>query len=132
MTYNPLEPLDRDKIRRLVRDASNDPAAEFFPDETYDKVIAESVSWRHATIEMATSVAGKIEEDPTSLSSDSDSISWQQRTRQLYSLISRMEREIALEEEALVESSFGELVTFEMPHRTENSLGPRRGGHYHG
>jgi hypothetical protein len=134
MTYIATEPPERDpldKIRRLVRDTSNDPLTEFFPDETYTTVIANSVSWRHATIEMAISVAGKIEEDPTSLSSDSDSIAWQQRTRQLYSLVSRMEREIAAEEKLAVESSFGEPVIFEIPYMTESSVPYRRRRNWH-
>lgn len=135
MTYVASEPLEReplDKIRRLVRDTSNDPATEFFPDETYQTVIAASTTWRHATIEMALSVAGKIEEDPTSLSSDSDSIAWQQRTRQLYALVDRMKFEIAQEEKEATESSFGEPVIFEVPYTTEVAYPYRRRRNWHG
>lgn len=131
MTYLPNEPLEIHKIRRLVRDTSNDPAIEYFPDITYENVLAASLSWRHATIEMALSVAGKIEDSPTSLSSDSDSISWQLRTRQLYTLAERLTREIQVEEELLQDSSFGELVTFEIPHLTTGYTGSRK-RHFHG
>ncbi len=90
MTYNPLEPFIRDKIRRLARDYSGDPELEYFPDSTYDKVIGEHANWKRAAVEMVLSVAGAIEDDPTSIGSDGDSLSWSSLTKSLYETARRL------------------------------------------
>mgnify|MGYP000504202296 CR=1 FL=1 len=86
MSYDPLEPSVRDRVRRLVRDHSNDPAEEFFPNETYDRVIGQHANWKRAAAEMAVSVAGVIEEDPSRV----DDLAWSGRTKSLYELHDRM------------------------------------------
>lgn len=90
MTYNPTEPTILDKIRRLVGDASNDPTVEYYPDSTYTKVIGEHTNWKRACAEMALSVARKVEDDPDSIASDGDSMSWRARTKSLYALHDQM------------------------------------------
>lgn len=82
MTYDPLEPSVRDRIRRLVRDHASVEADEFFPDATYDRVIGQHANWKRACAEMAVSVAGVLEEDPSRV----DDIAWSQRTKSLYEL----------------------------------------------
>lgn len=99
MSYDPLEPDIRDKIRRLVRDHSDDEEEEYFPDDTYDRVIAQHTNWKRACAEMALSVAGVIEDDPSSMGSDGDSMSWTQRTKSLYAIAAQMTAE-ADEEDA--------------------------------
>jgi hypothetical protein len=100
MSYDPLEPTIRDTIRRLVRDHSTIEAEEFFPDATYDQVLAKHPNWKRACAEMALSVAGVIENDPTSLGSDGDSLSWSNRTKSLYALHAQMLAEADADDDA--------------------------------
>ena len=86
MTYAPDEPTVLDRIRRLVRDHSNDPDEELFPDETYERVIAQHTNWKRACAEMAVSVAGVLQDDPTRV----EDIAWSQRTKSLEDLRRQM------------------------------------------
>lgn len=86
MSYHPDEPTVLDRIRRLVRDHSNDPDEEFFPDETYERVISQHTNWKRACAEMAVSVAGALEDDPSRV----EDIAWSDRTKSLYALRDRM------------------------------------------
>lgn len=86
MSYDPLEPNVRDRIRRLVRDHSGDPEEEIFPDETYDRVIGQHDNWKRACAEMALSVAGALEDEPDRVKD----YAWSQRTKSLYALASQM------------------------------------------
>jgi hypothetical protein len=104
VTYDLLEPTVRDRIRRLVNDASNDAAAEYFPDDTYDRVIGQHTNWKRAAAEMAVSVAGRIEEDPNSIESDGDSMTFSpwSRTKALYALRDQLLAEADAEDAATV------------------------------
>jgi hypothetical protein len=94
MTYDATLPTVRDQIRLIVGDTSDDAAVEFFPDDTYDATItANEDSWKLAAAAMAEAVAVKIEQSPGSLSSDGDSISWQDRTRSLRAVAAQYRKE---------------------------------------
>jgi hypothetical protein len=96
VTYDPLEPTVRDRIRRLVRDHSSDAAEEFFPDDTYDRVIGQHVNWKRACAEMAVSVAGVLEDDPSRV----EDLAWTERTKSLYKLRDQMLSEANAEDAA--------------------------------
>lgn len=109
MTYNAAETEYIDIIRGLVRDTSNDPATEYFPDATYDSVIARFDNWKRAAAMMARRVAGVIEDRPSSISAPSDgSISWSNRTRSLYAFADLMDAEAAMDD---ADAAFGTVIT---------------------
>ncbi len=77
MTYLASEPTNRDRIRGLVFDDSNDPATEYLTDERYDMLLARYPDdWRLAAIAAAKRIIGFIADRPVALASDGDSIRW--------------------------------------------------------
>ncbi len=77
MTYLASEPTNRDRIRGLVFDDSNDPATEYLTDERYDMLLARYPDdWRLAAIAAAKRIIGFIADRPVALASEGDSIRW--------------------------------------------------------
>lgn len=101
MTYDPLLPTTRDRIRLIVGDTSDDEATELFPDETYDAEIARYTNWKLAAASMAEAAAVKIEQDPTSVNFSGEiAVSWQSRTSALRAAALRLRTEAAAEDAA--------------------------------
>jgi len=77
VSYLASEPTNRDRIRGLVFDDSNDPASEYLADERYDMLLARYPDdWRLAAIAAAKRIIGFIADRPVAIGSDGDSIRW--------------------------------------------------------
>lgn len=77
MSYLASEPTNRDRIRGLVFDDSNDPASEYLTDERYNMLLARYPDdWRLAAIAAAKRIIGFIADRPVAIGSDGDSIRW--------------------------------------------------------
>ena len=106
MTYLTSEPTNRDRIRGLVFDDSNDPATEYLTDERYDMLLARYPDdWRLAAMAAAKRIIGFIADRPIALGSDGDSIRWSDKR------ITKLEGVIAELWTELEGETFGQVFT---------------------
>lgn len=97
MSYDPAEADVRDQIRGMVGDT--DEAAEYFPDVTYDAVIARyPLQWKSAAAEMAGRVAVYMSTRPIAVASEGDSIRFsEEQVKAMYALQATLAEEVAYE-----------------------------------
>jgi len=106
VTYLTSEPTNRDRIRGLVFDDSNDPATEYLTDERYDMLLARYPDdWRLAAMAAAKRIIGFIADRPIALGSDGDSIRWSDKR------ITKLEGVIAELWTELEGETFGQVFT---------------------
>ncbi len=106
MTYLVSEPTNRDRIRGLVFDDSNDPATEYLTDARYDMLLARYPDdWRLAAIAAAKRIIGFIADRPVALASEGDSIRWSDKR------VTKLEGVIADLIAELDGETFGQVIT---------------------
>ncbi len=90
MAYSDTLETDLDKVRALLGDTSNDSATELLTDDHIEAMLG-LYSFNAAVATMATGLAARFAQDPSSVSLPSGlSVSWSERVKYWMSLAAQM------------------------------------------